>query len=145
MTIKLKLAAAALTLAAGTSGLALAPSAALAAPAAPTSAPSRALAAPAFNASGTYQLFQSNGAAPRVNVTQDGSGRLFGSASFGDTVGTIEEGAVEGTSISFTIGWSSGARGRYVGSLGSDRRLTGVTFDLTHPSSQATWFTNRTF
>ncbi|WP_339155973.1 hypothetical protein [Actinomadura luteofluorescens] len=140
-----KLAATALTLAAGAGGLALLPSAALAAPAAPPSAPGRVLGAPAFNAGGTYRLFQSNGAEPQVNVTQDGSGRLFGTASVGGAVGTIEQGAVEGASISFTIGWSDGARGRYVGSLGSDRRLTGITFDLTHPSSQATWFTDRTF
>ncbi|MGI5205567.1 hypothetical protein ACQEU6_28800 [Spirillospora sp. CA-108201] len=140
-----KLTATALALAVGAGGLALSPGPALAASAAPASAPSRVLAAPSFNASGVYQLFQSNGAAPRVNVTQDAGGRLFGSASFSDTVGTIEEGAVEGTGISFTIGWSNGSRGRYVGSLGSDRRLTGTTFDLTHPSSQATWFTDRTF
>ncbi|MES9539434.1 hypothetical protein [Actinomadura sp. NPDC000600] len=138
----IKLAAAALTLA---GGLALAPGAALAAPAAPASAQSAALAAPGFNAGGTYRLFQSNGATPQVNVTQDGSGRLFGTASGDNAVGTIEEGAVEGTSISFTIGWSNGSRGRYIGSLGSDRRLTGTTFDLAHPTSQATWFTDRTF
>ncbi|MEV4002922.1 hypothetical protein [Actinomadura sp. NPDC049753] len=42
-------------------------------------------------------------------------------------------------------GWFNGTRGRYDGSLGGDRRLSGITFDLNHPSSQATWSTSRTF
>ncbi|MFC6883972.1 hypothetical protein [Actinomadura yumaensis] len=138
-----RLAMAGLTLAAGASAVAAAPAPA-AAPAAPVSA-QRALAAPSFNASGRYSVFQSNGATVTVNMTQDGSGRLFGSASFSGGVGTVEEGEVEGTGISFTVQWSYGARGRYVGSLGSDRRLSGTTFDLNNPSSQATWFTQRTF
>ncbi|MGB8943030.1 MAG: hypothetical protein WCD21_22740 [Streptomyces sp.] len=78
-------------------------------------------------------------------MTQDGSGGLFGTTSYSDAVGTIENGSVDGSNISFTIGWSNGLRGRCVGSLGLDRRLSGATFDLTHPGSQATWFTPRTF
>ncbi|GAA1536629.1 hypothetical protein GCM10009678_18800 [Actinomadura kijaniata] len=78
-------------------------------------------------------------------MTQDGSGRLYGSASSSAGAGTIEQGAVEGTGISFTIGWSFGSRGRYVGSLGPDRRLSGTAYDLTIPSSQATWISDRTF
>ncbi|MGK5553261.1 hypothetical protein ACSNOI_16745 [Actinomadura kijaniata] len=137
-----KLTTAGLALVLGVSGPGLAP-AAVAAPAAP--AQDGAAAVPAFNASGNYQLFQSRGGTTRVNVTQDRSGRLYGSASSSAGVGTIEQGEVEGTSISFTIGWSFGSRGRYVGSLGSDRRLSGTTFDLTNPSSHATWITDRTF
>ncbi|SNS47004.1 hypothetical protein [Actinomadura mexicana] len=140
-----KIATTALALALSASGPALTPTAASAAPAGPATAPSRALAAPAFNASGIYTIFQSRGGNPQVNVTQDGSGRLFGSAVSGSTVGTIETGLVDGFTISFNIGWSNGARGRYVGSLGADRRLSGTTFDLNHPSSQATWSTTRTF
>ncbi|MEU7827621.1 MULTISPECIES: hypothetical protein [unclassified Nonomuraea] len=79
-----------------------------------------------------------------MNVTQDGNGRLFGTASWPGGVGTIEEGAVDGTHIFFTIGWSNGPRGRYEGSLGPDRRLSGTTFDLNNPSHQATWATTTT-
>jgi hypothetical protein len=32
------------------------------------------------------------------------------------------------------------ARGRYEGTFQPDGTLTGVTFDVQHPSSQATWF-----
>ncbi|MDH6128260.1 hypothetical protein [Kitasatospora sp. GP82] len=103
------------------------------------------VAAAGFNAGGTWQLHQSNGFAVTLDVTQDGSGRLYGTASAGGTVGTIEEGSVDGASIFFTIGWSNGSKGRYTGSLGPDRRLSGTTFDLNNPSSQATWFTDRTF
>lgn len=140
-----KIATTALALALSASGLVLTPTAATAAPAAPAAAPSRALAAPGFNASGIYTLFQSRGGNVQINVTQDGSGRLFGSAAYGSTAGTIEAGSVDGFKIFFVIGWFNGTRGRYDGSLAGDRRLSGITFDLNHPSSQATWFTGRTF
>lgn len=134
-----------LALAVSASGPALTPTAANAAPAAPATAPSRALAAPAFNASGIYTIFQSRGGNVQVNVTQDGAGRLFGSAVYGSTAGTIEAGSVDGFTIFFIIGWFNGTRGRYDGSLGGDRRLSGISVDLNHPTSQATWFTSRTF
>ncbi|GAA2285133.1 hypothetical protein GCM10010402_48340 [Actinomadura luteofluorescens] len=138
-----KIVTTALALALSASGPALTPTAANAA--APATAPSRALAAPAFNASGIYTIFQSRGGNVQVNVTQDGAGRLFGSAVYGSTAGTIEAGSVDGFTIFFIIGWFNGTRGRYDGSLGGDRRLSGITFDLNHPSSQATWSTTRTF
>ena len=103
-------------------------------------------AAPAFSAAGSWQLYQSNGVTDTLNVTQDSAGKLYGSAVAGSTVGTIATGsAVDGTSIAFTIAWSNGTSGRYIGNLGSDRRLTGYTYDLTNPSSQANWNTSRTF
>lgn len=37
------------------------------------------------------------------------------------------------------ITWSS-ARGRYEGTFQADDSLSGVTFDVQHPDSQATWF-----
>jgi hypothetical protein len=141
--MRTKLAAAGLTLVLGISGLALAPAAGATTV---VSAPRAAIAAaPGFDAGGTWQLVQSNHTTATLNVTQDASGRLFGTASYSDAVGTIENGSVDGPNISFTIGWSNGLRGRYTGSLGFDRRLSGTTFDLTHPGSQATWFTPRTF
>ena len=147
--MRTKLAAAGLTLA-----LALAiGGTALSVPAAVAAAPSAASAAertatitsPGFYAGGTWQLYQSNGIAVTLNVTQDGGGRLYGTGVFGGTVGTIEQGAVDGTAIYFTIGWSNGSKGRYTGSLGPDRRLSGTTFDLNNPTHQATWSTSRTF
>lgn len=140
-----QLAAAGLSLALGAGGLALTPATVHAAPARSAGHHTAPLAAPAFNASGSYQIFQSNSTTVNVNLSQDGSGNLFGSATAGGTVATVETGAVDGTSISFILDWNTGSRGRYTGSLGSDRRLSGTTVDLTHPGSQATWFTTRTF
>ncbi|MFJ7776715.1 hypothetical protein [Streptomyces yangpuensis] len=104
----------------------------------------REIRAPAFNAGGVWYLFQTN-ATVRVDLTQDGAGRLFGTVSSGNTVGTLREGSVDGNNIYFIVGWNHGPVGRYTGVRGPDGRLSGTTFDLTNPSSQATWRTDRTF
>jgi len=145
--MRAKLATTALLASLALGGVALAP----AAHASPSPFPASAAqvapaAAPAFSAAGSWQLYQSNGVTDTLNVTQDSAGKLYGSAVAGSTVGTIATGsAVDGTSIAFTIAWSNGTSGRYIGNLGSDRRLTGYTYDLTNPSSQANWNTSRTF
>ncbi|MFF3556819.1 hypothetical protein ACWD4V_30055 [Streptomyces tsukubensis] len=143
--MRTKLATAGLALALAVSGLALAP-AAQAAPAASSAAPGAVALAPGFYAGGIWQIHQSNGHAVTVNLGQDGSGRLWGTGSSGGTFGTIEEGAVvDGTSISFILRWPNGSRGRYTGNPGFDRRLSGITFDLSRPWNQASWATTRTF
>ncbi|WP_433367874.1 hypothetical protein [Streptosporangium sp. CA-115845] len=101
--------------------------------------------APGFYAGGTWRLYQSNGFTVTLNLTQDSSGRFFGTASYPGAVGTIEQGSVDGRGIFFIIAWANGAKGRYAGTLGSDKRLSGTSSDLNHPSSQATWFTTRVF
>ncbi|MFC9299497.1 hypothetical protein ACFTWH_35935 [Streptomyces sp. NPDC057011] len=99
---------------------------------------------PAYNAGGVWYLFQTN-ATVRVDLRQDSEGNLYGTVSSGDTVGTLRDGYVEGESIYFTVGWSHGPVGRYTGVRGPDHRLSGTTFDLTNPSSQSTWRTDRMF
>jgi hypothetical protein len=140
-----KLVAACLTLAAGLGGTTLAPAASAAEAATMASVAQTARAAPGFYAGGIWQFYQSNGAVVTVNVTQDENGRLYGSAANDGASGTIEEGWVFGTEIYFVIGWWNGSRGRCVGTLGADRHLSGTSVDLTHPESQATWFTARRF
>ncbi|MCP3760208.1 hypothetical protein [Streptomyces sp. TBY4] len=129
-------------------GAGLAAPASGATPAAPATAAASPVrehkAAPAFNAGGVWYLYQTN-ATVRVDLTQDGSGRLFGTVSSGNTVGTLRDGSVDGENIYFTVGWSHGPVGRYTGVRGPDRRLSGTTFDLTNPSSHANWSTQRTF
>ncbi|MCX4816629.1 hypothetical protein OG601_39180 [Streptomyces sp. NBC_01239] len=102
-------------------------------------------AAPGFYVGGTWKLYQSNGPVVTMNVSQDSAGTLYGSASCCGTPGTIRSGRVDGTGIYFVIAWSNGALGRYTGNLGPDRRLSGYTFDINNPSSQANWNTSRTF
>ena len=59
------------------------------------------------------------------------------------------KGFVVGDRFSFVIDWTSGSRGEYDGPFTDDGtglgRLSGVTFDLTNPQSQATWFSERFF
>ena len=104
-----------------------------------------AVAAPGFYAGGVWQLHQRGGTVVTLDLTQDGSGRLYGSASYSGGDGTVRVGRVDGLGIFFIIRWRNGAEGRYEGRLGADRRLSGTTFDLRTPSSQATWFTTRSF
>ncbi|MEU1183787.1 hypothetical protein ABZ464_40400 [Streptomyces sp. NPDC005820] len=114
--------------------------------AAPASSPSavREARAAAFNASGVWTIFQTN-ATVRVDLRQDAAGNLFGSTSSGNTVGTLQEGAVTGNDIYFVVQWNHGPRGRYTGTRGADGRLSGLTVDLNNPSSQSTWRSDRTF
>ncbi|MGW3208944.1 hypothetical protein [Streptomyces sp. NPDC001135] len=97
-----------------------------------------------FYAGGVWDIYQSN-AFLTVKLSQDDSGNLYGPAVQGDMVGTLLNGAVDGQNIYFTISWSNGAVGRYTGVRGVDGRLSGTTFDLNNPASQATWVTKRTF
>ncbi|TQF02587.1 hypothetical protein E6W39_10335 [Kitasatospora acidiphila] len=121
--------------------------AAVAAPAsAASTAPraARAVRSAGFNASGSWDIFQTN-ATVHVNIRQDSDGSLYGSASSGNTVATLQDGAVDGENIHFTLAWSQGPLGRYTGVRGADGRLSGTTVDLHNPSSQSSWFTQRTF
>lgn len=130
------------SLAAGTA------SAATAAPVKAGAATATGAAAPAFNAAGTWTLNQSNGYTVTLTLTQDSAGNLYGyAASAPDGLsGRIEDGSmVNGTSIVFVIGWSSGIWGKYTGSLNADRTLSGNTEAIQHPWVQATWNTFQTF
>ncbi|SEC62295.1 hypothetical protein SAMN05428945_3404 [Streptomyces sp. 2224.1] len=98
-----------------------------------------------FNVGGIWTIYQSNSSNATLSVTQDAQGRLTGIARSGSTTTGTIEGFVDGTYLSFVISWSDGAKGRYIGSRGSDGRLSGVTTDLTHPTSQATWYTTWSF
>ncbi|MEU7135739.1 hypothetical protein [Streptomyces sp. NPDC046261] len=127
----------------------LAPAAATAHPHSAPASVARVVKAPGFNASGTWTMYQSNLINATLTVTQDAQGNLTGTARKGSTTGsvtgTIEQGFVDGNYIYFVIPWTDGTRGRCIGSLGTDRRLSGVTTDVAHPTSQATWYTTQTF
>ncbi|MGY5126452.1 hypothetical protein [Streptomyces nigrescens] len=144
--MRARLTTAAVALAVALGGITLAPAAQAAAAHRPSVAPLARAAAADFNVGGIWTIYQSNSANATLSVTQDAQGNLTGIARTGSsTTGTIEQGFVDGTSLYFVIAWSDGARGRYIGSRGSDGRLSGVTTDLAHPTSQATWYTTWTF
>jgi hypothetical protein len=52
---------------------------------------------------------------------------------------------VDGPHVLLAITWSDRAKSRHIGSLGGDRRLSGVVTGIASPSSQANWRTTRTF
>ncbi|MGA5271022.1 hypothetical protein [Streptomyces lydicamycinicus] len=147
MRVGLVTAAVALSVALG--GTVLAAPAAQAATHRPSAAPAATAATAAeagFNVGGIWTLYQSNSANATVSMTQDGQGNLTGIARSGSaTTGTIAQGFVDGSYLYFVIAWSDGSTGRYIGSRGADGRLSGVSTDLAHPSSQATWYTTWTF
>ena len=92
--------------------------------------------------SGSWTIQQSNGWRADVNLMQNGSS-LSGSADAmggGDQMHAQElGGTVSDTHFSLTVTWPQ-SRGRYEGTFSPDGTLTGVTFDVQHPNSQATWF-----
>ncbi len=141
--MRTKIATTALLASLTVAGVALAP----AASAAPqhTAVQAAPAAAPGLHVGGTWKLYQSNGPVVTMNLSQDSAGTLYGSASCCGNPGTIRSGRVDGTSIYFVIAWSNGALGRYTGNLGPDSRLSGYTFDINNPSSQANWNTRQTF
>ncbi|MEU8994788.1 hypothetical protein AB0952_33490 [Streptomyces caniferus] len=144
MRVRLVPAAVALSIALG--GSVLAAPAAQAATHRPSTAPVAKAAAADFNVGGIWTLYQSNSANATLSVTQDAQGNLTGIARTGSaTTGTIAQGFVDGSYVYFVIAWNDGATGRYIGSRGADGRLSGVSTDLAHPSSQATWYTTWTF
>ncbi|WP_328782695.1 hypothetical protein OIE52_19390 [Streptomyces canus] len=109
-----------------------------------------------MNLNGSVTIHQSNGAVVTLNLTQDapdpnGAAGLRGSASFSGDNGSLhanqqdandpDNSGVFQNDVFFTIDWNGGPRGRYLGSRGPDGRLSGTSFDIVNPGSQATWFT----
>ncbi|MDT0457301.1 hypothetical protein RM550_16400 [Streptomyces sp. DSM 41527] len=144
MRVRLVTAAVALSVALGGAGLA-APTAQAAAHR-PSVAPAAKAAAPGFNVGGIWTLYQSNAWNATLSVAQDAQGNLSGIARTGSaSTGTIEQGFVDGSYISFVIAWNNGTKGRYIGSRGTDGRLSGVTSQVGNPANQATWYTTWAF
>jgi hypothetical protein len=100
---------------------------------------------------GNWDIIQSNNTVVRVELRQTGD-TLSGTAQFRSTSGTVDiESRMTGDRLVLVINWSDGHVGEYNGTIGAlggangQGRLTGVTFDRTDTSSQASWFSSRTF
>jgi hypothetical protein len=106
----------------------------------------------AHNVDGIWELVQSNGFGVQVDIVQSrdaggalADGALRGAAKELNSAGTeLAEanlsGALSGNSFEFTVAWPNGSEGQYSGSFDAVGHLSGVTFDVAHPTSQATWF-----
>lgn len=103
--------------------------------------------------SGQWLIRQGNGFIVTVKVIQDERQQLTGSAAFfagsGNDRHEVQsseiDGSVSDTDFVMNISWNDGTRGRYVARFEPDGILTGETFDQMHPTSQATWESDRTF
>lgn len=106
----------------------------------------------AHNVDGIWELVQSNGFRVRVDIAQPrdlggglADGGLHGAAKELNSSGAeLAEanlsGALNGNSFEFIVAWPNGSEGQYTGNFDAGGNLSGVTFDVAHPTSQATWF-----
>ncbi len=106
----------------------------------------------AHNVDGVWELTQSNGWGVRVDIAQPrdsngnlADGNLHGAATEinpggSDVAEANLNGALVGNSFEFAVDWPNGTVGQYSGGFDAGANLSGVTFDLAHPTSQATWF-----
>lgn len=106
----------------------------------------------AHSVDGIWELVQSNAFRVRVDIAQsrDSSGALADGGLHGAAkelnpgkVALAEAnlfGALSGSSFEFTVAGPNGSTGQYTGNFDAGGHLSGVTFDVAHPTSQATWF-----
>jgi hypothetical protein len=98
-----------------------------------------------FDVRGTWDAHQSNGFVANFNIQQKGTA-IRGNASHSDgSVRGKGEGSVRGNQFLYSVEWNNGTIGEYNGTFNSIGRITGVTFDVNHPESQATWTSSKIF
>lgn len=101
---------------------------------------------PEFDVTGEWTAHQSNGSDVTFNIrpTKGDFTNLDVEASYsgGRAQG---KGQVSGNSFWAEVDWEAGPIGRYTGTFGPDGRLSGATFDMANPASQATWFSQKRF
>lgn len=93
---------------------------------------------------GTWRLAQANGYTVAFQINRNGN-TLAGTGSYGNVVGTLRDGEINGRRVFFRVRWSNGSTGEYSGRIDSRGRMRGFTFDTARPQSQATWVASRTF
>src|SRR5690349_6392918 len=96
-----------------------------------------------FDVRGHWNLRQSNGFVVDLHMQQTGTAIQGVASQSGGQVSGTGEGSVHGNQFLLSIQWSNGSIGEYNGSFNSIGRLTGVTFDVNHPQSQATWVSSK--
>jgi hypothetical protein len=102
--------------------------------------------------SGAWTAHQSNRWDVRFNLDQTG-GNLSGEADAtpldggAGMHGTLDSqgSLVQGETVQIVVDWDPGPKGKYIGNFDFSNRLSGHSFDLNHPSSQALWFSEETF
>jgi hypothetical protein len=102
---------------------------------------------------GQWVAHQSNGFDVNFDLHvgngQDSNGQIRplvnGQAQSNGQIGDVREGFLTDTEFNVVVSWRGGPRGEYFANFGTDGRLRGLTRDIDHPQSQATWFSDRQF
>ncbi len=94
---------------------------------------------------GEWTLAQSNGYTVKMTIFPQDNGGYLGNAEVvgggPHMIATADDLSFNGVGLSFKVKWpNGGAIGQYIGQYDGSGNLTGVTFDVAHPNSQATWF-----
>src|SRR5262245_54787680 len=100
-----------------------------------------------FRVDGTWDVHQSNGFHVLFDIGQHPAGgqKLVGSATLDDGTTGDGRGRLRNDQFHFKVAWPNGSVGVYDGSFNIEGVITGVTFDETHPESQATWHSGANF
>ncbi len=95
---------------------------------------------------GKWSATQNNGFVVQFNLDNGSDANsVTGTASTSGNTGTVSGSSVD-NSIFLKVNWAAGdSVGEYVGTIATNNRAAGQTFDLSHPESQALWFSNETF
>ena len=99
----------------------------------------------ARDVSGEWTIVQSNGFEVLIDLVQRGPA-IHGAMKVkpgGPEANT--HGEVTDQALTLDVDWPNGTHGKYTGQFAPDGVLSGVTFDLANPTSQATWFSRRAF
>ncbi len=90
---------------------------------------------------GQWRITQSNGFEVMFDIVQEADGSLHGSGEIPGKRVANAHGRLQGDSFSYTVDWNNNGRGGlYTGTFDAAGHLSGMTFDLDNPTSQATWF-----
>lgn len=116
---------------------------------APTSA---AAGCAQWNLNGRWVLSQTNGYRTELDLRQAPGGGIIGQASYGDThkdtgVGTHfglggngpVSGKIVGNKLTLVAEWTDGSTGEYIGEVGAEGQLTGITRDQKNRKNAAIW------
>ncbi|MBA2518521.1 MAG: hypothetical protein H0V24_02540 [Chloroflexia bacterium] len=98
-----------------------------------------------WNVDRNWALHQSNGAVVSLSLVQAGTNISSGTASHSNVSSQSVTGSVNGDFLFLSIDWNNSTFGEYHGRFSPDGRLSGITFDVQNPGSQATWAADKRF
>jgi uncharacterized repeat protein (TIGR03803 family) len=97
-----------------------------------------------WDVSGSWPVVQSNGFNYTFSVQQNGT--VVTGTAMGDGPPATIQGTMQGSEFSVTVYWAAGGYGLYTATMTAAGELTrGSTYNLSNPSSTATWTTTALF